>query len=717
MQRHERVNRRFRSGQRLAFGGSLFIAITIIAACLAVWQLHGDRIADAMKDTKNLGVVLAEQTARSFQAVDLVLTETQAMVLAAGVATPDQFRNRLSTEEVHHFLVDRLHSLPQANAISLIDATGRIINFSRTWPAPLIDTSDRDFYSHWREHNDPGAFIGRPVVNKVTGAWVITVTRRISSPHGEFLGIVLGVVEIRYFEEFYQAISTEEGGSVALFHRDDTLLARHPHIEKVIGEKISTQSPWYTAVANGGGTYHTPGYITGIPRIISVQPVREYPLAVSVGISEDLALALWRRQAIIIAVGALGAVVGFAILFRALAVQFRRLEHRSSELAQSEARFRGYALTSSDWFWETDEDHRFTYISEGIRAFGDDPATWIGRSRVEFATDAGSEAVKWQEHLAVLNRHEPFRNFVYTRKIGEHSEATGSVSGDPYFDPAGTFLGYRGTARDITRRVLAERGLREAKESAETANRAKSQFLANVSHELRTPLNAIIGFSEMLARGHAGPLQPRQEEYAGLIHGSGQHLLNVINDILDLAHVDSGKFELHEEIGVDPRCVIDACVSLIRDSADRAEVRLTTEIDDRLPRLVADPTRLKQILLNLISNAIKFTGPRGSVVVAGRCAADGGVAFEVRDTGVGMRRDEIEIALEPFGQVDARLAREREGTGLGLPLARRLAELHGGSLHVESEKGRGTTVTVTLPASRVAAATAAAPVTELGAAR
>jgi PAS domain S-box-containing protein len=695
------TDRGFRSSRPLFLGGFLFIAITIIAAWLAIRDLHAERIADETKDTKNLAVVLAEQTARAIQAVDLVVQETQGMVLAAGVTDADQLRLRMGTEDVHHFLLDRLHSLPQANSIALIDDAGKIVNFSRAWPVPIVDASDRDFYGYLREHNDPGAFIGAPVVNKVSGAWVIMLTRRVSGPRGEFLGIVAGVVEARYFEDFYRAISTNDGESVSLFRRDGTLLARHPHVERMIGTKISVESPWYASVANGGSTYRTPGYIGGVPRIVSVQPLSEYPLAVTVGISEEVALAPWRRQSIMIAVGALGAVFGFAVLFRALAVQFRRLEQRSFELAESEERFRRFALTSSDWFWETDENHRFIYVSDGIRAFGDDPASCIGRSRVELAASAGGDPAKWQEHLALLERHEPFRDFIYTRKVGAQHESIGSVSGDPFFDSSGRFLGYQGTARDITKQVLAERSLRDAKDAAEAANLAKSQFLANISHELRTPLNAILGFSEMLGRGLAGPVQAKQEEYAGLVHQSGEHLLNIINDILDLAHVDSGKFELHEESGVDPRRIIDACVCLMRDRANGAALCLSTEIENHLPLLVADPTRLKQILLNLISNAIKFTKPGGSVLVTGRQATDGGVVLEVCDTGLGMTPDEIEIALEPFGQVDARLAREHEGTGLGLPLARRLAELHGGSLHIDSEKGRGTSVTVMLPVSRV----------------
>jgi signal transduction histidine kinase len=221
-----------------------------------------------------------------------------------------------------------------------------------------------------------------------------------------------------------------------------------------------------------------------------------------------------------------------------------------------------------------------------------------------------------------------------------------------------------------------------------------------MSHELLTPLNAILGFSEVLENGIAGPLQSRQAEYVGLIRQSGQHLLHVINEILDLARIDAGKLELHEEV-VDQRRLIESCIAIVKDRAATSLLRLSVEIEEDLPRVMADRTRLTEILLNLLSNAIKFTELGGSVVVTARCAQDGGAQFVVRDTGTGMTAAEIEIALELFGQVDAGLARRHEGTGLGLPLARKLAELHGGLLIVESEKGRGTTVTVTLPRTRI----------------
>ena len=952
----------------------VLVSITVTAAAMAIWDRHEDVFASYQREMTNLRITLAAQAARLVQAVDLVLQETQREVLANGITDPEQFKQRMATQESYHFFHTRGKNLPQADSISLVDADGMVINGSHSWPYPVFDVSDRDYFQYLRDHDDAGVFVSMPVHGKLTGAWIFFLARRIDGPHGEFLGVVLAGIKTSYFEEFYQAITLQEGGSVAILRKDGTVLARYPHVETMMGKRIPPQSPWYARVAEGAGSYRSPGFIDGVARIVSVQSLRDYPLVIGVTTSEETALAEWRNQSVFIGLGAFGMVVGIVVLFGALVARSRRSERNTAELAEaakalrkSEARFRDFALTASDWFWETDEEHRVTYVSEGIRAFGQDPSRFIGRSRLENAAPGDRTGEKWDAHMAVLRRHEPFRNFVFTVELEGQPALTVSTSGNPLFDDKGRFLGYRGAGRDITdlkakeiqlheamdhlnrvqriagigsievdltteeeritwlpsacelfgldpasveptpefllnlihpddrakakkasdranrtgtaappleyrivrpdrterilyrenaiqvddsgepiRRIVtykditeikateaqlrqtqddlnraqrlakvgsdvwdlrtgkvawsdetyrifgvepetftptaekfldfvvpedrpgllarrqdllrgkpptateisirrpdgevrriyseaelirdakgkplrwvgmrqditeqarAERGLREAKEAAEAANVAKSQFLANTSHELRTPLNAILGFSDMLRAGVAGRLDANQAEYIALIHQSGQHLLNVINDILDLAHVESGKFELHEEAGVDMRHVIEACVSLMRERANGERLRLSTEVEDQLPLLMADPTRLKQILLNLMSNAIKFTEPGGSVAVTARRNGESGVVLEVRDTGPGMTPEEIEIALEPFGQVDAGHTRQHEGTGLGLPLARRLAELHGGSLHVSSAKGTGTTVSVKLPASRTAGGTATA---------
>jgi PAS domain S-box-containing protein len=369
-------------------------------------------------------------------------------------------------------------------------------------------------------------------------------------------------------------------------------------------------------------------------------------------------------------------------------------------LARSEQRFRDFAEVASDWFWETDTHHRLSYVS-GRVAQGEavDVSTLIGKTLLDVAKgDPAEEA--WQRHLSVLAARQPFRDLSYSIREGDGAEQFWSVSGMPVYDDAGAFLGYRGTASDITREVLAQRSLRQAKEQAETASRAKSEFLANMSHELRTPLNAILGFAEIIRDRLLGPITDRYAEYAQDIHSSGSHLLGIINDILDLSKVEAGRVELVEEI-VDLQTIIRSVVLLLRERVANAELTLKTELPDALLLLRADERKLKQVLMNLLSNAVKFTPPGGEILVHARVESQHGVVIEVADNGIGIAPEDIERALSPFGQVDSRLSRRYEGTGLGLPLARALAELHGGTLMLESALGRGTIVRVTLPADRL----------------
>ena len=258
-------------------------------------------------------------------------------------------------------------------------------------------------------------------------------------------------------------------------------------------------------------------------------------------------------------------------------------------------------------------------------------------------------------------------------------------------------------ARDISGRKRQDEELRIAKEAAEIANRSKTEFLANMSHELRTPLNAIIGFSEIIKNQLLGPVgAPRYREYATDIYRSGNHLLEIINDILDLSKLEAGKFELHERELYLPD-VTEDCLRLVRERAHEAGLRLGTAMAADLPLLWADQRLVKQILLNLLSNAVKFTPRGGKVTVEARVAESGELALAVADTGIGMSASEIQTALTPFGQVDSALTRRHQGSGLGVPLVKSLSERHGGRLEITSRPGAGTTVTVLFPPARVLA--------------
>jgi PAS domain S-box-containing protein len=356
-------------------------------------------------------------------------------------------------------------------------------------------------------------------------------------------------------------------------------------------------------------------------------------------------------------------------------------------------------------------DHRGRYVfcnSCYARAVGTTPRAVIGRTPVEIRPGEparrrmeinqrllGGEEVpaSFEEKLLTVDGAERILLTTKTLLRGDTEEESAVVS----------------ISVDITERKNAELTLIAAKDLAEIANRSKTEFLANMSHELRTPLNAIIGFSQVMASEMMGPLGTKKYiGYARDIGNSAEHLLGIINDILDVSKLEAGKLDLAEETIDVPRAVRDL-MHLVEERARATEIIIETALAPNLPLLRADGRKLKQILLNLVTNAVKFSTPGGVVTIAGRLAA-GGLQLAVTDHGIGMDDSEIETAITRFGQVASAWSRKQAGTGLGLPLAIGLVELHGGTLAIESRKGIGTTVTVTFPAERSVAAPILAPV-------
>jgi PAS domain S-box-containing protein len=497
-------------------------------------------------------------------------------------------------------------------------------------------------------------------------------------------------------------------------------------------------------------------------------------------------------------------------------------------LEASERRFQDFAAVSSDWFWETDAEHRFTYFSPRNRDItGFDPSQYIGRTRMQI-NPIGVKPEVIEAHLDDLRNRRPFRDFRYGLEGKMGNRLTISVSGKPVFDTAGQFVGYRGTGTDITReveiekerdderqllqiildnlpfpvtlndvdgcylfankvfedwygvapgtvigrtatdvlaldadelqrraemedaamrtqtmqsreiaKVLADGELHHlvvikfpvrdregqvsgfatistditARKSQEialqdmnrrliAANRAKSEFLAHMSHELRTPLNSVLGFSQIIRDATFGPeFIDRYREYAGDIYDSARHLLDLITDILDIAKIEAGETSVDAH-PVDLSEIIASCLRLVAQQLNSKLHRPVIEIADPDLRLNADSRLVCQILVNIVTNASKFTKHGGTIAISVDRAPDGGMRIRVADNGIGMDEGDIVRAMEPFGQVRHSPDVAHGGTGLGLPLAKKFVELHGGTLSLTSKLGKGTIVTIAFPPER-----------------
>jgi len=371
----------------------------------------------------------------------------------------------------------------------------------------------------------------------------------------------------------------------------------------------------------------------------------------------------------------------------------------TKELALAASRFRDFANTAADWFWEMGPDLRFSYLSDRHEELSGIPAShYIGKTRYESSFEDGGDA-NWRQHQDDLDNRRSFHDFRFSRHGEDGQIQYISTSGKPVFDQNEIFLGYRGSAVDISAEVKIRRSLQQAKELAEFANRSKTAFLANVSHELRTPLNAIIGFSEIMTSEALGKVQnPIHLSYVTDINQAGTHLLEVINDILDVARIEAGELEIHDEI-IDLELIAEACINMVWARAQKADIKITLDIPKDFPHLQADKTRVKQTLLNVVTNAVKFSDKGSTISLRAHLISDS-INIVISDSGIGIANDDLENIFEPFTQVQDVLTRPHEGSGLGLALVKSMMEMHGGTVSIDSVLGEGTIVSLTFPLDR-----------------
>ena len=571
----------------IGIGAAVIVLILALTAANTV-RRYTVELHEAARELRTLDLALAAETARSFQSVELVLDDVADQVAADGIVTADDFAHRMGTREVHDLLRARRAIVPQLDAVTIVGANGKLVNFSRSWPVPDVHLDDRDYYRALRDGQDK-LFLSEPVINRGSGTPTIYLARRLSAADGTFLGLALGAIELASFDRFYASMNLGRGNIVALWRKDGVLLARFPAAEP--GQRIATAEITSSTPAWHGvdGVFEKTWTLAGGPpetRVVASSPAGSFPIQVNLARSKSLILADWRREAMEVA-----AAMGFAIL--------------------------------------------------GVMGF-----VWALLRRFR-AYEAVAEA--W---------------------------------------------------RDREQAIAARERAEAAKEVAEEANRAKSVFLANMSHELRTPLSAVIGYTEMLEEQVEDLDEGSLLTDLGKIKANARHLLGLINDVLDLSKVEASRMEtLPESFSV--KALASDTVSAVDALVRRKENTLSLDFADDLGTMHTDALKLRQCLINLLSNAAKFTN-HGRIVLRVRRTTVAGadwLSFAVEDTGIGLSHAQVGRLFQRFTQADETTTRKFGGTGLGLALSRALARLLGGDIEVESVEGQGSTFTVRIPAN------------------
>jgi PAS domain S-box-containing protein len=397
------------------------------------------------------------------------------------------------------------------------------------------------------------------------------------------------------------------------------------------------------------------------------------------------------------------AILGALILMAATALRAARAESQVETLQSKlidERSYRAFVDGAVEGFFRTTKDGRYLIANPALaRMYGYDSVEQLRGELTDISSSLYIEPNRREEFHALMKSQRVVRDFVSQIRRRDGRLIWIAENARTVTDDEEQFLFYEGIVEDITEKRESEEATRRALRETQEAARQKGAFLAAMSHELKTPLNAVIGFSDLMRQELFGPIEnERYHSYIADVYENGLRLLAMINSILDFSRIEGGLLDLDESI-----VSIAGAAAAARDemaAGGRAIAPIHIDVPPDLPSLRADPKRLHQILMHVLSNAAKFTARNGRIEIRARLAGDKGLALVVRDTGIGMASALIRGALEPFKQLDAGLERRFEGLGLGLPLANALMRLHGGNLTIHSEPGRGTTVSLNFPSER-----------------
>jgi signal transduction histidine kinase len=685
------VKSRRRARSRWWNGAAVGLAAGLLLLAGSVtWSERGTALTHAQTTGRHLAATLEQHASRTIEAVDFALR-----------LSADRWASRppgpLDPDDGRRLLQFTLMGSPQLRAISLFGADGRRLFSSEASHDVPLDISDHQHFADLRDHPTGAVVIGAPVESVTTGRWEIPVARGLRDADDHFGGALIAAVDPGYFVQSYSPSEIGRAGTIALVRRDGMLLARIPPADggepRLLGQPPVASPSIIRRLAKGDqADWAAPARGADPERLISIRASPSLPVVAVVALGRDEMLAPWRIQAwrTMLSAAALAALI---VLFTArLTREMARSERAYAQLARAEARLRDAIDVLPEQLMIFDAEDRLVMCNEAVRRRDHPPPNWssIGCSFEEILR-ARLEAISSFEQRP--------RRRLETRL--EHHRDPG---------PPLEIHTPEGRCFRVTERRTAEGGLvllrvdltelhkltaqlRGAKAEAERVSLAKSDMLAAVSHEIRTPLNGIIGFAELLL---AAKLAPEHHQKLLHVRSAGQALLALANDMLDLSRAEAGRIR-NESRDFDLGTLLDECTSLIARSAAAKGIALLCSFDATTTRLVSgDAARLRQVLLNLLGNAIKFTDAGEIAVTVRPAAAKDHVTFIVRDTGIGITDQDLPLLFERFTQLGDP-ERHAGGVGLGLAISRSLVELMGGTLEVASAAGRGSQFSVTLP--------------------
>ncbi|CAN5869158.1 hypothetical protein BH11PSE12_BH11PSE12_07050 [soil metagenome] len=680
--------------------GTVLVLIILITSALSIWSVRASEIKKWKKQAEITSLILAENTSYQMSSAYLALNSVAERVQDRWSIDAKFLREKLASNEFHQILKDKLDASPQIEVLSVLDDQGNVISSSRSFPAPGVNLSDRDYFI--AQKNTPGLHVsmGKSVRDRVTGKWTFYIAKRLTGSDGEFIGMVVLGISPDFLTRFYEKISDANYSAVTLLRDDFTLLARWPEQDKLMGVKnltgstyalVHTQQKKSGVIISSGERMSSGGKNEN--RMAAIQVLEKYPLIVNFTINEDLYLEEWRRSSLITAAIAAGSILAVIAAFMVMVNLLKRREddfkittelkrqadisnknlagllenltRQQRELEDSSDRLQAVFKNAADGIIMIDDQGKIEAINPAaIRIYGYTPEEMTGRDGINFAPPGKHDLLTLaMSHSTFTQTGQIHIEDERMRKDGSRFPAELSISEYSLSGKRKLIV----IVRDVTERYRAEK--------------IKNEFISTVSHELRTPLTAIRGALGLVAGGVLGPLPEKMQPLISMAYKNSESLTRLINDLLDVQKIEAGKIDFHYEIATLYgllKHAIDSNQSFAREYG----VQIVLEDDTSGAAAVrVDPGRFQQVMANLLSNACKYSPKQTTVrVLAQTLPAENKIRIEVIDQGSGIPENFRDRIFQKFSQADSSDTRAKGGTGLGLAISKMIIEQMGGDI-------------------------------------